>query len=172
MSLLSPDAVPKRRLTSQRIRNLLEKNVVNDLVLNKLEVIACRLVWRANTRKDGDRAKLLIANKRNNCDSIVSAVDGVLFFFSCVTVLENRKRKSPSGTDDDNTAKTTYPCVNYWVVTKKFVQNIEQTLFSKLMSSEMDITDIKSLRTRKKVNVQNIISCIWMPIIMSLILWF
>ena len=157
MSLLSTCAVPKRRLTSQTIKNLLEKNIVNDLVLDKLEVITARLVWRVSTRQDGDRSKMLIANKRNNCDSIVARVSGVLFFFSCISVIENRKRKSSSsGSEDEGRdEKTTYPCVNYWIVTQGFVKDRERVLFSKLMASGLDISDVKPIRTRKKVNSPN-----------------
>ena len=158
MSLLSPCAVPKRRLTSQTVRNLVEKHVVNDLILNKLEVITARLVWRVSTRQDCQRAKQLIANKRNNCDAIVSTVDGVLFFYSCVSVIENRKRKSRSESEDENESdeKQTYPCINYWIVTKMLVKEREQVLFAKLMKSGLDISDVKPIRARKKVNRENI----------------
>ena len=113
MSLLSPCAVPKRRLTSQTVRN---------------------------------------------CDAIVSTVDGVLFFYSCVSVIENRKRKSRSESEDENESdeKQTYPCINYWIVTKMLVKEREQVLFAKLMKSGLDISDVKPIRARKKVNRENI----------------
>ena len=151
MSLLSHNAVPKRRLTSQTIRNLVEKNVVNDLVINKLDVITARLVWRTSSRQDDERAKNLISNKRNSCDAIVASINGVVFFYSCVSVIEHRKRKRVSE-DETSDEKNTFPCINYWIVCQKLIREREQVIFAKLMDSGLDISDVKPIRARKKVN--------------------
>jgi len=117
-------ALPKRRLSNESIKNLVEKFVVNDLVLGKSDVFSARLTWRTSSKEDGVRAKNLISNKRNSCDSIVSSIKGVLFFYSCVTVIENRKRKTPGSDDESRDDKTAFPCINYWIVMEKFSKEV------------------------------------------------
>lgn len=103
----------------------MEKFVVNDLVVDKIDVFTARLTWRTSSKEDGVRAKTLISNKRNSCDAIVSTITGTLFFFSCVTVIENRKRKR-QGHEQDNSSedKTAFPCINYWVAIEKFSKQV------------------------------------------------
>ena len=84
--------IPNRRLSSKSIQNHLQSSIVEDVIAKNLQVIAARLVWKT-AKTDLPNAKRLITNKRNFADAIIAQQQGVLYFFSCLTSMQERKRK-------------------------------------------------------------------------------
>lgn len=159
-------AIPNRRLTSKAVANHLRCLIVDPVVERKWSVVTARLVWKTS-KEELENAKRLITNKRNQCDSIVASQDGVILFFSCLSSLQDRKRKideneneADSIDDNDDVFPLVYPSINYWVVyrTPTSEDNFERSLFHSLLHSSLDITDLKPIKSRNKHDVSDILT--------------
>ena len=144
--------IPNRRLSSKSIQNHLQANIVDEVVRKGLQVITTRLVWKMS-KPDLQNAKLLIANKRNFADSIIAKQEDVLFFFSCLSAIQERKRKmqesntlcSDEDEEDDGLFPLTYPALNYWIVVSAKEEDLEGVLFRALLDSGLDIDELKPI---------------------------
>jgi hypothetical protein len=118
-----------------------------------LEAVVCRAVWRVR-ETDIDIARNQIASKRLRLDQVVSSMNGVQFFFSCVTsVMCNAK----SAKDDDNETSYThesYPAIAYFVVYKECATCNEKILFSTIHNEELD-AEVTRMRVRKSSDSNN-----------------
>lgn len=149
--------IPNRRLSSKAIQNQLQANIVEDILAKNLKVLTARLVWKTSKR-ELQNAKLLITNKRNFADAMVAKQEGILYFFSCLTALQERKRKrmdsqpvSDDEEDDEGSdVPTLYPAINYWIVHTPRVEDLERVLFQQLLNSSLDIDELKPIRSRKQ----------------------
>ena len=146
-------------MSSQAIRNELQANFVEEIVCKDLKVVTARLVWKTS-RAELLNAKRLITTKRNFSDAIVARQQDVLYFFSCLTSVHERKRKHSSGEEEDpdfDQLPLIYPAINYWIVCAPGNQEFERILFQKLMDSKLDIYELKPIKTRKKTNHKQIL---------------
>ena len=151
--------IPNRRLSSKAIQNQLQANFVEEIVSKNLKVVTARLVWKTS-RGELINAKRLITTKRNFADAIVARQQDVIYFFSCLTSVHERKRKHSSGAEEDaepDQLPLIYPAINYWIVCAPGHQEFERILFQKLMDSQLDIHDLKPIKTRKKTNPKEIL---------------
>lgn len=165
-------ALPNRRLTSKAVGNQLKSRIVSDIVVaNQLEVLTSRLVWRT---ENNNNAKNLIATKRNQCDALIADEKSVLFFFSCLSCMDMKKRKrpilkdetkdssppnsaeEPESSADEEEEPSVYPAINYWIVhTPVPGLNLQVMLNKTLLESDLDITEIKPIRSRGKQNIED-----------------
>ncbi|CAB4032953.1 Hypothetical predicted protein, partial [Paramuricea clavata] len=143
---------PRKQLDSKRIEDSLRANIL-PLITEQLEAVACRAVWRVR-ETNIDIARNQIASKRLRLDQVVSSMNGVQFFFSCVTsVMCNAK----SAKDDDNETSYTpesYPAIAYFVVYKECATCNEKILFSTIHNEELE-AEVSRIRARKSSDSNN-----------------
>ena len=156
--------IPNRRLSSKSIQNHLQSSIVEDIIAKNLRVIAARLIWKTS-KTDLQNAKRLITNKRNFADSIIAQQHGVLYFFSCLTSMQERKRKrqegSPNSNDEDTEEEPVlpiYPALNYWIVVVPGRDEIERVLFQQLLNSSLDIQELKPIKSRNKTAQKDVLT--------------
>ena len=153
--------IPNRRLSSKSIQNHLQSSIVEDVLAKNLQVIAARLVWKT-AKNDLQNAKRLITNKRNFADAIIAQQQGVLYFFSCLTSMQERKRKRQGGlasNDEDEEEESElpiYPALNYWIVILPGRDDIERLLFQQLLNSNLDIQELKPIKSRRKTTQKDV----------------
>ena len=156
--------IPNRRLSSKSIQNHLQSNIVEDVIAKNLQVIAARLVWKTS-KSDLQNAKRLITNKRNFADSIIAKEQGVLYFFSCLTSMQERKRKRQEGASNSNDEDAEeepelpiYPALNYWIVVVPGRDEMERLLFQELLNSNLDIQELKPIKARRKTAQKDVLT--------------
>lgn len=161
--------IPNRRLTSKAVGNQLRAVIAQEVLERNWKVLTARLVWKAS-KESLKRAKELISYKRNQCDSIVTGENGVMFIVSCLSMVQERKRKRAKEGDveqDEQSLESSeeadfpivYPAINYWIA-YAMPPNVdfEKLLFSKLMKAQLDITEVKQIKSRGKTNARDVLT--------------
>lgn len=134
---------PARQLNSIAIKNS-ARCYIAPIVQRGLAVFTVKCVWRVAGGQDGlYKAWDMISEKRNECDTSVADIPNVVFFFSAISVFDDKNKKSASEDNvetveseqsllsETNSSQSTtvyesavrkkrYPAISYWIaVTSK-----------------------------------------------------
>ncbi|XP_028403921.1 uncharacterized protein LOC114526506 [Dendronephthya gigantea] len=144
---------PRKQLDSKRIENSLRANIL-PLIGDHLEAAACRAVWRVR-HADIDIARNQIASKRLRLDQVVGAMNGVQFFFSCITsVMCNARSATDYDSNEPIRTPESYPAIGYFVVYKESATCNENRLFSIIHNEDLDAS-VTPIRVRKSSGSNN-----------------
>lgn len=119
----------------------------------KHRAIACRATWRVR-EDDIEQATLQIASKRLLLNDVIEAIEGVVFFFSCISgVCSNANRKRDPNSRPRNS--DTYPCVSFFIVFEPNERCNDETIFAALHNEDVEpeITRI-NVRNRGKQDLE------------------
>ena len=106
-------------------------------------------MWKVDS-EDIELARHQIASKRLRLDDILSATQGVQFYFSCVTSVMCNAKSSQSVPAEGSASKESYPAIAFFIVYKKCDTCNESTLFSALHNEDME-PEITAIRVRAQL---------------------
>ena len=114
-----------------------------------MQTIACRATWRV-TPEDLELARMQITSKRLLLQDAISSIDGVLFFFSCISSVRSNantkrgknERRAANAQDD------TYPCISFFIAYERSDRCNDETFFAALHNQDVE-PEINPIRVRK-----------------------
>ena len=113
------------------------------------KAVACRALWRVK-EEDISMAKNQICSHRLKLDDTIIGMEGVQFFVSCITEIEqNVARRITPGEDGRgfNPEKIVYPGVSYFIAYRETSKCSKHAIFRALYEADMDPT-INAIKTR------------------------
>ena len=113
------------------------------------KAVACRALWRVK-EEDISMAKNQICSHRLKLDDTIIGMEGVQFFVSCITEIEqNVARRITRGEDGRgfNPEKIVYPGVSYFIAYRETSKCSKDAIFRALYEADMDPT-INAIKTR------------------------
>lgn len=124
-------------------------------VVEDTKAVACRALWRVK-KEDANLAENQICSKRLKLDDTIIAMDGVQFFLSCITAIEqNVSRKfSPDDVDEAGDPQKIYPGVSYFIAYRDTSKCSKDAIFRALHEADMDPT-ISEIKTRNSTSIAN-----------------
>ncbi|CAB4008241.1 Hypothetical predicted protein [Paramuricea clavata] len=142
---------PRKELDSKRLQNSLRANILS-LIKRNHRAVACRATWRVH-KDDVELAMLQITSKRMLLNDAINSIDGVIFFFSCISsVCSNPNVKQTRSDQNSQEAETdTYPCVAFFVVYEPSEKCSDNTFFAALHNHDVEPT-ITPIRVRNNGN--------------------
>ena len=150
---------PQRQLRSKVIKNALKAFVVGTLT-KKYQVCAVRSLCISGTGKE----KIWLT--RRMLENLLEQNPYVVCFFSCITALKDKKKKSKdkkfnkddnetdSEADDENHSDEVFcPGIAFWIVfdwPESGLAAFEEYISKEILSAVLDIHSCKAIRSRGK----------------------
>ena len=113
------------------------------------KAVACRALWRVK-EEDISMAKNQICSHGLKLDDAIIGMEGVQFFVSCITEIEqNVTHRITPGEDERgfNPEKIVYPGVSYLIAYRETSKCSKDAIFRALYEADMDPT-INAIKTR------------------------
>ena len=112
-----------------------------------MQTLACRAVWRVQ-HEHLPLAHNLTASKRLTLDDMLVSISGIMYFFSCVTVMKSNVKRARTQTDETGN-RLCYPGVAYFLCFRRNEVCNENKIFAALHNADMEPT-IAKIRTRSR----------------------
>lgn len=114
---------PCRQLNSVAIKDEVLASII-PIVRSSYSIIGVKCVWRVKGGIAGiQSAWTHVVNKRNECDSVVSKIPGVGFFFSAISTYQSSTRK------DKNSSSSTAEVLEDSDENNSDVESSQQSIF-------------------------------------------
>ena len=112
--------------------------------------MACRAIWRVSPA-DIELARLQIASKRLLLNDAIASIEGVMFYFSCISSVCSNPNTSKGQRSNANVGETSYPCVSFFIVYQPNEKCDDDTFFAALHNQDVE-PEIRPIRVRNGGN--------------------
>ena len=116
-------------------------------IFNDCKALSCRAIWRV-CADHIQLAQCQIASKRLELDDVLCKINGVQYFFSCISCVASNARSSQA-----QRTRQSYPAIAYFVVYRETAACNEQLLFAAMHDHDMD-AEISHIRVRSVDQVE------------------
>ena len=119
------------------------------------KAVACRALWRVK-EDDIKLAENQICSKRLKLDDRIIDMEGVQFFVSCITAIEQNVQSKLSADEAEGARDPhkIYPGVSYFIAYRETSQCSKDAIFRALHDADMDPT-ISEIKTRHSASMHN-----------------
>ena len=94
---------------------------------------------------------LTVVSKRLLLNDAITSIEGVIFFFSCISSICSNPNTTKAQQSNANAGENTYPCVSFFIVYQPNEQCDDDTFFAALHDKDVE-PEIRPIRVRNSGN--------------------